>query len=109
MRSAPNRGNRGKLKVKEEEFECRYQCKRQLEGAEGEGGARDWVEDAAVGAVPERTQQDEAARRQQQRQHLRRSRVQQREASEGATREPASEEAPLQGVHAAVSPEECGA
>ena len=35
--------------------------------------------------------------------------MQQREASEGAIGEPTSEEAPLQGVHAAVTPEVCGA
>ena len=42
-RPAPNRGSRGKLKVEEEEFECRCQYKRQLVGAEGGGGVRDWV------------------------------------------------------------------
>ena len=74
-RSAPNRV---KLKVEEEEFERRCQYKRELEGAEGGGGVRDWVEDAAAGAVPGRTQEEEAERRQQQRQHRRRNQVQQR-------------------------------
>ena len=31
--------------MEEEEFERRWKCKRQLEGAEGEGGKRGWVED----------------------------------------------------------------
>ena len=86
-RSEHSRGSRGKLKVEEEEFERKYQCKRQLEGAEGEGGARGWVEDAAAGAVPERTREEEAERRQQQGGNRRMSQVQQREALKGAARE----------------------
>ena len=65
----------------EEEFERRCQCMRQLEGAEGGGGMRGWVEDTTAGAVPKRTQGEEASeRRQQQRQHRVRSQVQQGEA-----------------------------
>ena len=75
-RSAPNRGSRGEMKVEEEEFERRYQCKRQREEAEGGGGVRGWVEDATARAVSERTQEEEAVRRQHQRQHWRRSQVQ---------------------------------
>ena len=44
-RTSPSRGSRGKLQMEEEEFERRWKCKRQLEGAEGEGGKRGWVED----------------------------------------------------------------
>ena len=72
-RSAPSRGTRGKLKVEGKEFERRCTYKRQLEGAEGGGGVRGWVENAAAGAVPGRTQEEETERRQQQGQHRRRS------------------------------------
>ena len=34
-RTSPNRGNRGKLQVEEEEFERRYQCERKLEANVG--------------------------------------------------------------------------
>ena len=44
-RTSPSRGSKGKLQMEEEEFEHRWKCKRQLEGGEGEGGKRDWVED----------------------------------------------------------------
>ena len=73
--------------MEEEEFERRSRCKRQLEGAEGEGGMRGWVED----------EEEEADRKQQQRQQRRRSQVQQQEAAlEGAAGEiePAGGEAP---------------
>ena len=34
-----------RMQMEEEEFERRWRCKRQLEGAEGEGGKRGWLED----------------------------------------------------------------
>ena len=93
----PAEGVKGiKLQMEEESLQRRWKCKRQLEGAEGEGGVRGWVEDAAAEAASERIQEEEAERRQQQRQHhwQRRSQVQQQEALEGAAGEPAGEEAP---------------
>ena len=63
------------------------------------------MEDAAAEVVSERIQEaaTEAAPEEEP------GPVRQQEASESATGEPASEGAPLQGVHAAVAPGECGA
>ena len=59
-------GTRGHLftqqrkQMEEEEFERRCKCKRQLEGAEGAGGMRGWLEDEEEEA--ERMQQNVAGR-----------------------------------------------
>jgi hypothetical protein len=50
-RTAPSRGSRGKLQMEGKSLQRRWKCKRQLEGAEGEGGVRGWVEDAAAEAA----------------------------------------------------------
>ena len=51
--------------MEEEALQRRWECKRQLEGAEGEGGERGWVEDATTEAASERIHEEEAERRQQ--------------------------------------------
>ena len=64
----------------------RWKCKRQLEGAEGEGGVGGWVGDE---------EEEKAERTQHQRQHQRRNQVQQQEAAlGGAAGEPAGGEVP---------------
>ena len=50
-RTAPSRGSKGKLQMEGKSLQRRWKCKRQLEGAEGEGGMRGWVEDAAAEAA----------------------------------------------------------
>ena len=87
-RTSASRGSKGKLQMEAEEFERRDKCKRQLEGAEGEGGVRGWLE----------VEEEEAERIQAQKQHRRRSQMQQEEAAlEGAAGEPAGGGAPLGG------------
>ena len=81
-RTSPNRGSRGKLQMEEEALQRRWKCKRQLEGAEGEGasglsGVRGWVEDEE----DEEDEEEKADRMQQQRQHQRRNQVQEQEAT----------------------------
>ena len=94
-RTSTSRGSKGRLQMEEEEFKRRSRCKRQMDGAEGEGGVRGWVED-----------EEEVERRQQQRQLWRRSQVQQEEAAlegvEGAAcaGEPAGGETPQEEVQA---------
>ena len=77
--------------MEEEEFERRWRCKRQVEGAGGEGGKRGLLDDEGEEAEQRPSQEE--------------NQVQQQKAApdKGVAGGPAGGEAPLQGVQAAVA------